>query len=172
MPWLDPARAQESTEDRELREELRGLLGAPSDMLFPVQPSAEMIALATDLRREAERRKRTARRPSPWTLALAAGLPLAIALGGLSLWGLQQKNRADALAASIRHKELELVRQQEASKQELARERQALQLAMAEGSAKPGRPARLRKDGELVIPAEKPSTPYLPDLQQVKAQGR
>lgn len=172
MPWLDPARAEESQEDRELREELRGLLGAPSENLFEVRPTAEMIALATDLRREAERRKRTARRPSPWTLALAAGLPIALVLGGLSLWGLQQKQRADELASSIRQKEQELVRHQEASRQELARERQALQLAMAEGSAKPGRPNRVRKDGELVIPAEKPNGPYLPDLQQVKAQGR
>lgn len=171
MPWLDPARREESAEDRELREELRGLLGAPGEAFLQAQPTEKMIALAEDLRREAERRKRTARRPGAWTLALAAGLPIALVLGGLSLWGLQQKRRADELAASVQKKEYELVRQQEASKQELARERQNLQLAVAEGQAKPGRTSRPRREGELVIPAEKPNTPYLPELQQVKAKG-
>lgn len=171
MPWLDPARREESDEDRALREELRGLLGAPGEAFFQAQPTEKMIALAEDLRREAERRRRTARRPGAWTLALAAGLPVALVLGGLGGWGLHQKRRADELAASAKRQELELVRQQEASRQELVRERQNQQLAAVE-LPKPGRPVRTKREGELVIPAEKPNTPYLPELQQVKAKGR
>lgn len=99
MPWHDPARLDESAEDRVLRGEMRQLLGLPGDgPLFEAEPTPEMIQLAERLRAEANRRRRTSRQRPAWML-LAAGLPFVVALGALGHWGLQHKRRADQLAA-------------------------------------------------------------------------
>ena len=46
MSWLDPARSSESAEDRELREELRGLLGGPAPSFLQAEVTPELVALA------------------------------------------------------------------------------------------------------------------------------
>ncbi|MDE3246220.1 MAG: hypothetical protein KGN80_09045 [Acidobacteriota bacterium] len=103
MPWLDPAHQEESAEDRELRAELRGLVGLPvssfESNFFDVQPTPEMVKLADSLRAEALRRRNTARN-RPMRMLLAAGLPVAIVITGLGAWGVQQKHRADRAAAA------------------------------------------------------------------------
>src|SRR5512133_2724494 len=99
MSWSDPARRFEPAEDVQLRAELRDLLGlGPAVASAPAMPSAELTALADDLRREAQRRSRTERKRPTWGLLAAAALPLLAALAGLGTWGLQQKQRADGLA--------------------------------------------------------------------------
>ncbi len=106
MPWLDPAHQEESPEDRELRAELRGLVGLPSSSFesnfFEAKPTPEMVKLAESLRVEAMRRRNTARN-RPMRMLLAAGLPVALVISGLGAWGYQQKNRADraAVAAAV-----------------------------------------------------------------------
>lgn len=103
MPWLDPAHHEESAEDRELRAELRGLVGLPissfESNFFDVQPTPEMVKLADSLRAEALRRRNTARN-RPMRMLLAAGLPVALVISGLGAWGVQQKHRADRAAAA------------------------------------------------------------------------
>ena len=106
MPWLDPAHLEESTEDRELRAELRGLVGLPvssfESNFFDAKPTPEMMKLADSLRAEAMRRRNTARN-RPMRLLIAAGLPVALVISGfgaLGAWGFQQKNRADRAAAA------------------------------------------------------------------------
>lgn len=103
MPWLDPAHQEESTEDRELRAELRGLVGLSSSSFesnfFEAKPTPEMVKLAEGLRTEAMRRRNTARN-RPMRMLLAAGLPVALVISGLGAWGYQQKNRADRAAAA------------------------------------------------------------------------
>lgn len=106
MPWLDPAHLEESTEDRELRAELRGLMGLPNSSFesnfFDAKPTAEMVKLADSLRAEALRRRNTARN-RPMRLLLAAGLPVALIISGfgaLGAWGFNQKTRADRAAAT------------------------------------------------------------------------
>lgn len=168
MPSLDPVRFVESAEDCALREELRELLGVPASNFFGVEPTAQLIALAEDLRREAARRRRTARHRPAWML-LAAGLPLALVFAGIGTWGVQQKHRADALAAAMAQKEVEIQLQRATA----ARERQSQNLQLAstatekqpQKSSKPGtRPA------ELVIPAPDPSLlPPQAQTDQVKS---
>ena len=106
MPWLDPAHQEEPTEDRELRAELRGLMGLSSSSFesnfFDAQPTPDMVKLADSLRAEALRRRNTARN-RPMRMLLAAGLPVALVISGfgaLGAWGYQQKNRADHAAAA------------------------------------------------------------------------
>ena len=77
MSWSDPARRFEPAEDVQLRAELRDLLGL-GPMMVPssAEPTAELTALANDLRREAQRRSRTERKRPTWGLLAAAALPL------------------------------------------------------------------------------------------------
>jgi hypothetical protein len=168
MSWHDSARTLEPDADSALREELRGLLGVrPRTSYFETEPSPELMLLADDLRREAKRRNHTARKQHSWML-MAAALPVALALGGISTWGMQQKHRADAFASAVQRQETELQRmaatllkvQGAAPSQALAPE--TLQLA---SSAKP-KPKRRGK--ELIIPVERSAEPLANDTQQVK----
>ncbi len=169
MPWPDPARRFEPAEDQELRDELRDLLGmsAESRTFFPSEPTPELVALADKLRAEARRRRNTDRARPFWTL-LAAALPVALVLGGLSIWGHQQKLRADQLAAEMQRKERE-AQVAEAARMELIRTRQALdeERQRQEGEAKAAKGAPRRERG-LVIPVERGSAPLYPETQTVK----
>ncbi|MBL0211379.1 MAG: hypothetical protein IPQ13_10790 [Holophagaceae bacterium] len=126
MPWLDPARQDESTEDRELRAELRGLVGLPvgsfESNFFDVQPTPEMVKLADSLRAEALRRRNTARN-RPMRLLLAAGLPVALVISGLGAWGFQQKQRADKAAAAAAAEINKTERANESSQAQVSRDR-------------------------------------------------
>lgn len=166
MSWHDPQRLGEPENETALREELRALLGWKPRNYFESEPTPELVALADDLRREAARRNHTARRRSHWML-MAAALPLALAFGGLSLWGIAQKHRAEDLAAAVSRKEAELAR--------MAASQKAQPPAAA---AKPAAPAETllasaRKKGpkpkELVIQLDQTQHPIVQDTQQVKA---
>jgi len=167
MPSLDPIRISESAEDCALREELRQLLGAPAADFFEVEPTPEMIALAEDLRREAARRRRMAPRRQPTWMLLAAGLPIALAFAGLASWGVQQKHRADAMAAA--KVQVEQALQQAAAE---VRQQQNLQLASAPAEKSPVKTAKpgtlATKPGELVIPVDHPVLPPQAETNQVK----
>lgn len=172
MPWSDPARRFEPAEDVQLRAELRDLLGlGPVVARVPAAPSAELTALAEDLRREAQRRARTQRRRPTWGLLAAAALPLLATLAGLGTWGFHQKQRADGLAMQAQQQEQELTRLAAAHASELARERQAkseIQQQLQLASQKPGRKA----EPYLVIPVEKPVRAVADDYQRVKQPPR
>jgi len=168
MPWSDPARRFEPAEDVQLRAELRDLLG-----LGPVaahrlsEPTAELTALADDLRREAQRRSRTQRKRPTWGLLAAAALPLLAALAGLGTWGFQQKHRADDLAAQTQRQDQELTRLAALHASEVAKERQAKEQVQQElqlASRKGGR----KTEPYLVIPVEKPLKVMGDDYQRVK----
>ncbi|HNX30399.1 MAG TPA: hypothetical protein PKM35_02240 [Holophaga sp.] len=176
MSWHDPARVQESPEDRELREELSRLLGVPVRGFFGVEPTPKMIALAEDLRREALRRRHTSRHRPAWML-LAAGLPLALAVGALGSWGFQHKQRADALAAAVTQKETEL-RQAKAAAEIQASAPRIVEPAqvpvsapvLARNTVAPHKAARpTRPNGELVLEVKSYQAPSL-DTQPVKGQ--
>jgi hypothetical protein len=169
MSWHDPARVHESAEDRDLRDELSQLLGMPARSFFGVEPSPKMIALAEDLRREALRRRHTFRHRPVWML-MAAALPLALAVGALGSWGFQHKQRADALAAAVAQKEVELKNMAKAT---AAAQVQPAPLAvsapvLAQNSASHGKP-RTRPNGELVLEVRPYQAPSL-DTQPVKGQ--
>jgi hypothetical protein len=170
MSWHDPARAHESAEDRDLREELSQFLGLPSRSFFDVQPTAKMIALAEDLRREALRRRHTARQRPVWML-LAAGLPLALAVGALGSWGFQHKQRADAMAAAVIQKEVELQNLAKAATALQVKAAPLVQVPVLAQNAPPHGKVKTRPNGELVLevksyPAQLPSL----DTQPVKGQ--
>ncbi|BDU75117.1 hypothetical protein [Mesoterricola sediminis] len=171
MSWLDPQRSQESAEDTLLREELRALLGFQPRNLFETEPTPELIALAEDLRREARRRNRTSRKQTHWML-MAAALPLAIAFGGVGLWGLSQKNKADELATAITRQEAEITRLAGVVKQlgttspEASR---ALNPAPSLLAVKDQPKAKQPKGKELVIPVDNPASVVPQDTQRVKA---
>ncbi|HEX7552088.1 MAG TPA: hypothetical protein VF378_00920 [Geothrix sp.] len=168
MSWSDPTRRFEPVEDVQLRAELRDLLGlGPMVAPMATEPSAELVNLADDLRREAQRRSRTERKRPTWGLLAAAALPLLATLVGLSSWGLQQKHRADGLVAQTQRQEQELTRLASSHATEVAKERQAkeevqqqLQLASRKGSRK--------AEPYLVIPIEKPLKVMGDDYQRVK----
>ncbi|GLH67233.1 hypothetical protein [Geothrix edaphica] len=170
MSWSDPARRFEPAEDVQLRAELRDLLGLGSVAASaPAAPSPELAALADDLRREAQRRRRTERKRPTWGLLAAAALPLLAVLAGLGTWGFQQKHRADGLALQAQRQEQELTRMAASHAAEVARERQAkeevqqqLQLASKQGGRK--------AEPYLVIPVEKPLKFQGDDYQRVKAK--
>jgi hypothetical protein len=168
MSWSDPARRFEPAEDVQLRAELRDLLGlgAPATPRA-AEPTAELRALADDLRREAQRRSRTQRKRPTWGLLAAAALPLLAALAGLGTWGFQQKQRADELASQAQRQEQELTRLAAVHATEVARERQAkeeVQQQLQLASRKGGRKA----EPYLVIPVEKPLKVVGDDYQRVK----
>ena len=167
MPWLDPARRFEPAEDRDLRDELSGLLGMSPEPanFFEVEPTPELVALADKLRAEAERRRRTDRTRPLWTL-LAAAFPIALVLGGLSAWGHQQQRRADQLAAEVQRRERD-TQQAAASQLELVRTRAALEQARAEVQT---RPSPRKRDRGLVIPVERTPGFPMPETQAVKSQ--
>lgn len=176
MLWRDPARTQESDEDCALREELGQLLGLPvqARAFFEVEPTPKMIALAEDLRREALRRRHTARRRPMWML-MAAGLPLALAVGALASWGFQYKQRADALALAMVQKEQELhnlaSKAAEGSRTQTAPQVQTpapTAVAMVKNVPPQAKP-KVRPNGELVLEVKPYQTPAL-DTQPVKGQ--
>lgn len=169
MSWSDPARRFEPAEDVQLRAELRDLLGLGPVAAAAPAPSAELTALADDLRREALRRRRTERKRPTWGLLAAAALPLLAALAGLGTWGFQQKQRADALALQTQQQSAELTRLAASHATEVARERQAkeeVQQQLQLASRKGGRKA----EPYLVIPVEKPLRLQGDDYQRVKQQ--
>ena len=169
MSWPDPARTEESAEDRELRTELRLLLGlSPANPnFFEAQPTPQLIALAESLRREAQRRRHTLRRHPAWML-MAAALPAALLLSGFGAWGMHQHRRAERLAAAVAQKEAEVHRMALASASERARERETQKVATAPQSAETQRAAR-RRPKELVIPVQPLTTPAN-EAVQVKAK--
>ena len=170
MSWSDPARRFEPAEDVQLRAELRDLLGlGPVVASTPAAPTTELTALASDLRREAQRRRRTERKRPTWGLLAAAALPLLAVLTGLGAWGFQQKQRADGLALQAQRQEQEMARMAATHAAEVARERQAkeevqqqLQLASKQGGRK--------TEPYLVIPVEKPLRFQADDYQRVKGK--
>ncbi len=156
MSWSDPARRFEPAEDVQLRAELRELLGlgaAPMRAAAPV--TEELATLADDLRKEAQRRRRTERRRPSWGLMAAAALPLLAALAGLGTWGVQQKQRADTLAIHAQRQEAELSRIAAANSAELARERKAKEEAQQQLQLV-ARAIPKRSLPYLVIPVDKP----------------
>jgi len=166
MPWLDSARLDEPAEDRALREELRGLLGGPAPNFFHAEVTPELVALAEDLRREAQRRRNTARQKPNWML-LAAAIPFALVLTGLGAWGIHQKQRADVLAQDLARQNNEYQQQLVAASAQLKNERQAkdelVRVIQKED------PKAFRRFGkELVIPVDRNSIPAAANTQQVK----
>jgi len=166
MPWLDPARLDESAEDRALREELRSLLGGPAPDFFQAEVTPELVALAEDLRREALRRRNTSRRKPTWML-MAAALPFALLLTGLGAWGIHQKQRADVLAQDLARQDSEHRQQLVAVSDQLKNERQAREeLVRVIQKEDPKGVRRLGK--ELVIPVDRNAIPAAANTQQVK----
>ena len=171
MSWHDPARSHESAEDRSMREGLSQLLGLPVHGFLEAEPTPKMIALAEDLRREALRRRHTSRRKPVWML-LAAGLPLALAVSALGSWGFQHKQRADALAATVAQKEMELRNMTKATAEAQVKPplpSQAPVPVLAQNVAAPHGKAKTRPNGELVLEVKSYQTPSL-DTQPVKGQ--
>lgn len=171
MSWLDPQRSQEPAEDTLLREELRALLGVRQPRnYFEAEPTPELVALAEELRKEARRRNRTARKQTHWML-LAAALPLAIAFGGVSLWGIAQKHKAEDLAQAVAAREAEVARmaatlQQRQAEPAVNRSLQRTTPALLAGEQ---RKAIQPKGKELVIPVDSPAGLVPRDTQQVKS---
>ncbi len=167
MSWLDPQRSEEPSSDTALRLELRTLLGMKPRNYFESEPTPELIALADDLRREAKRRNHTARSRSHWML-MAAAVPLALAFGGVSLWGIAQKHKADDLSAAMEQQRAEITRLANSIKQPAApnsTEAPQPQSLLAGRKIAPKAP----KAKELVIPIEHPAGQIPQDTQQVKA---
>ena len=179
MSWHDPERSLESEADTALRNELRGLLGiskTPATTYFEAEPTPELILLADDLRREALRRNRTARKKNSWML-LAAALPFALAMGGVGVWGVGQKHKADQLAATVAHEEAEIQRLAASLPPSQPAAAAAKPLAVQAPAAK-GQPAQTllvgktaprNKARELVIPVERSTEPNPNATQSVKA---
>lgn len=169
MSWSDPARRFEPVEDVQLRAELRDLLGlGPVASSRETAPTPELTALANDLRREAQRRRRTERKRPTWGMLAAAALPLLLALGGLGSWGLHQKSRADELATQAQRQEAELTRMAATHAEEVARERQAKESAQQQLQLASRQTGRKAAEPYLVIPVEKPLRVQADDYQRVK----
>jgi hypothetical protein len=173
MSWHDPDRIGESQAETALRDELRGLLGIPAGPAnyFETEVTPELALLADDLRREALRRNRTARQKSSWML-LAAALPFALALGGVGIWGMTQKQKADGLAAAVARQETQ-IQTLAAAVRAVQTAPQALPVQAPQAKAQPAplvanSHARPRPK-ELVIPVERSTGINPSDTQQVKA---
>jgi len=171
MPWRETV-CDESKADQDLRMELQELLGL--DPAAPVRPAVEATAatveLADELRREALRRRHTPvlKTRRVWPMLLAAGLPVALALGGMATWGTLQKRKADALAADIRAKEAEVQRLAKVSAEAAAQAQQATQaLVRVKSGTKGGQKAR-----ELVLPMEGSASRTPLDTQTVSNPNR
>jgi hypothetical protein len=175
MSWHDPARTHESSEDRDLREELGQLLGVPARGFFGVEPTPKMIALAEDLHREALRRRHTSRQRPVWML-MAAALPLAIAVGSLASWGYNHKQRAEALAATVTQKEEQLREMAKAATEARIKASQASPAAivsapvLARNSVTPFKVKT--HPGELVIEVKPLTSPMPTQTQTVKQSGQ
>lgn len=173
MSWHDPARSGETAEDRALRDELRQLLGGPEPQA-EAAPTPSTISLAEDLRREALRRRHTPNvvplRRKPVLALLAAALPLALVVGGLGFWGMQQKRKAEQLAAAIREKDAERKRLEQEHEAAMQRQREAMAPErLQQASATAPRTSRdTRQPREVVRPSERPVVPQPMDLQRVK----
>ena len=168
MSWSDTARRFDPAEDVHLRAELRDLLGlGPMAAPSAVEPTAELKALADDLRREAQRRSRTERKRPTWGLLAAAALPLLATLIGLGSWGFQQKHRADDLAAQTQRQEQELTRLVASHRTELARERQAKEEVQHQLQLASRKEIR-KSEPFLVIPVGSPLKVTGDDYQRVK----
>lgn len=170
MSWPDPNRRFEPAEDAALRAELGELLGleapaAPSRR----EPTPELIHLAEELRKEAQRRRRTERRRPSWGLMAAAVIPLVAGMAAFGAWGAVQQRKAEALAEKAQQAE-RLERVAEAHRLALAKEREArvqMHQELVKAAARQG-----RKVPELVIPAEDPIRMPGGDQTLVKAPGR
>ena len=169
MSWHDPERTLESGEDASLREELRALLGVRPRSDFELEPTPELILLADDLRREAQRRGRIRRQDRSWML-LAAALPFALVLGGVSAWGVSQKHKADTYAAAVQEKDAQLARLAATVAPAAAPRSAAPAPAPATVQLASHTPKARPKGMELVIPVERPPQPLLNDTQRVKGQ--
>ena len=175
MSWHDPARSLEPEDETALRHELRGLLGMPaqSTSYFEAEPTPELVLLADDLRREARRRNRTARKEHSWML-MAASLPFALALVGVGAWGIGQKHKADHLAAAVAHEEAEIQRM--AAQQARPAAEQPLPAHVPAAKGQPdqvllmGQAAPRNKPKELVIPVQRSADPNENLAQSVKAR--
>lgn len=172
MSWHDPARANESAEDRDLRDELSELLGLPARGFFEAEVTPKMVALAEDLRREALRRRHTSRHRPMWML-LAAGLPIALAVGALGSWGFQHKQRADALAAAVAQQQEAMRNLAKVVAEPKAQEAQPAPVQVASPvlakSVVPRGKVKTQPSGELVLEVKAYQTPTL-DTQPVKGQ--
>lgn len=169
MSWLEPARRDESAEDRALREELRGLLGAPTPDFFEAEVTPEMVALAEELRREALRRRNTARRKPSWMLLAAAALPFAFAVAGMGAWGFHQKQRADQLAQDMARQADSHQQQLVAVSNQVKQEREARE-ELVRAIQKEGPQAVRRYGKELVIPVDRNPIPGAAHTQVVKGR--
>lgn len=165
MSWHDPARSQEPETDAALREELRGLLGIGPRNTFELEPTAELIRLADDLRREATRRNHTARKQHSWML-MAAALPLALMLVGVGSWGFSQKTKADSLAAANSQKDATIQRLAAAAAPAAPASATPAPVLRVEDRKVAGAPKP--KPKELVIPVEPSASPLTHDTTQVK----
>ena len=177
MSWSDPARRFEPAEDVELRSELRELLGL-SEVEAPAAaaPTPELAELADTLRREAERRRHATLRPRPsWRMAVAAGLPIFLGLSALGAWGVQEKHRADGLAAQVADRDARIQRiasENEAARLELASERALKEDAQQKLVQVAQKLSPQERQPYLVIPAKKPVGAEVMDTLRVKAPGQ
>lgn len=170
MSWHDPDRTLESGEDASLREELRALLGVRPRSDFEVEPTPELILLADELRREAQRRFRIRRKEHSWML-LAAALPFALVLAGVSAWGVSQKHKAELYAAAVAQKDAQIARLAATPAVPVAAPRSAAPAAAPGTQQLASHAPKARPKGmELVIPVERPPQPILNDTQRVKGQ--
>jgi len=173
MSWPDSAHLEECADDLELRSELKGLLGvSPGEALRPKAVlTPEIVGLAEELQREAQRRSRVVplQRRSTWPLLLAAGLPIALVLGGMGVWGATQKRRADQMAAAVQQKDAEVQRLAKVTA-EAAAEAQATTSALLQVKSAPVRNGA--KPQELVLPADNRVNKAPLDTQTVSNPSR
>ena len=172
MSWRDHSRTPEleleSAEDSALREEMRALLGAGPRIAAEAVPSPELILLAEDLRREAKRRKHTSRKQNSWML-MAAALPFALVLGGVSVWGVTQKHKADHYAYAMQLKDAQIQRMAAAAKAPAQAQPSPAMVNSFQLASHTLAPKSKQQGKELIIPVERSAEPLLNDTQRVKS---